>query len=219
MVSVYPCAYRELDKTPLANPDGTRFIPVHTGNTAIAGCLAWYATVYPCAYREHFIFSPMLSAKHGLSLCIQGTPVGVLALIAMSRFIPVCTGNASSSVNFSFNLSGLSLCVQGTPVAPNPQANPQRFIPVCTGNARKNFSSLNPPAVYPCVYRERNVLPSLNANLSGLSLCVQGTLTNRMLALKLFRFIPVCTGNADAKVARNSLQAVYPCVYRERIGL
>ena len=49
----------------------------------------------------------------------------------------------------------------------------------------------------------------------GLSLCIQGTLTNVELKALRRRFIPVYTGNSFSIALRLNLTAVYPCVYRE----
>ena len=57
------------------------------------------------------------------------------------------------------------------------------------------MSSISLLAVYPCVYREHNDSTTSISAISGLSLCIQGTLAiGRVLIMGL---------------------AVYPCVYRE----
>ena len=69
--------------------------------------------------------------------------------------------------------------------------------------------------VYPCVYREHVQTILQSAILSGLSLCVQGTLIDANSRPENLRFIPVCTGNIKFTIITNSKIAVYPCVYRE----
>ena len=90
----------------------------------------------------------------GLSLCIQGTRIGVPKNQNEFRFIPVYTGNTKTrcsiapqfpvypcvyrehlSVKVIFELrSGLSLCIQGTQNPCYTIQKMQRFIPVYTGN-------------------------------------------------------------------------------------
>ena len=91
--AVYPCAYREhiikwyksekhhglslciqgTCKNYMATETKVRFIPVHTGNIAVAAPVVKPKAVYPCAYREHIIKSCIFNQTAGLSLCIQGT--------------------------------------------------------------------------------------------------------------------------------------------------
>ena len=54
-----------------------------------------------------------------------------------------------------------------------------RFIPVYTGNTRLRYLLQAGCTVYPCVYREHLIKRSLFKRAAGLSLCIQGTLTNR----------------------------------------
>ena len=51
--------------------------------------------------------------------------------------------------------------------------------------------------------------------LSGLSLCVQGTLNVYFFNFNVPRFIPVCTGNTTPELYLFGVAPVYPCVYRE----
>ena len=51
----------------------------------------------------------------------------------------------------------------------------------------------------------------------GLSLCVQGTSTVRILCNRSARFIPVCTGNITNGNGYLKRNPVYPCVYREHV--
>ena len=52
-------------------------------------------------------------------------------------------------------------------------------------------------------------------NVSGLSLCIQGTPLKGFINETLMRFIPVHTGNTDQEEPGTSSSAVYPCAYRE----
>ena len=111
--------------------------------------------VYPCAYKEHKSCKRICVLNVGLSLCIQGTLVGVKSAKRTWRFIPVYTGNIPliwtvlvtypvypcvyREHGFGFIVSHFKL----------------RFIPVYTGNMCKFFRVV--------------------AAIRGLSLCIQGT--------------------------------------------
>ena len=75
-----------------------------------------------------------------------------------------------------------------------------RFIPVYTGNTRSKSDHVPYDAVYPCVYREHTISISDPIFMSGLSLCIQGTLTLRRLTTGDLRFIPVYTGNTHCQM-------------------
>ena len=148
---------------------------MYTGNTLILFCLIMHNAVYPCVYREHTSNAVFFSYILGLSLCIQGTPVFIYWSLFLSRFIPVYTGNTSSSVSVELGVTvypcvyrehkyssitrarqiGLSLCIQGTPQKRFFMTDDERFIPVYTGNT------------FITVF----IFPFPN----GLSLCIQGT--------------------------------------------
>ena len=72
-------------------------------------------------------------------------------------------------------LRGLSLCIQGTFHAEHLVDRQPRFIPVYTGNITSFNANVIDIAVYPCVYREHTVQPSIYEGSLGLSLCIQGT--------------------------------------------
>ena len=91
---VYPCVYRELLRGLNNEPRNLRFIPVYTGNSDDALPIASNFSVYPCVYRELTNLLCTLTAKIGLSLCIQGTLVYYYTNQMSSRFIPVYTGNS-----------------------------------------------------------------------------------------------------------------------------
>ena len=65
------------------------------------------------------------------------------------------------------------------------------------------------------MYRERYPYLMPSGLGYGLSLCVQGTWLNRYVGRRLFRFIPVYTGNIVKLIGLSGLPTVYPCVYRE----
>ena len=174
LITVYPCVYREhiqqavflppqvglslCIQGTLSNwghdPSLNRFIPVYTGNTHSNQSPFNEWAVYPCVYREHpIVISPSILPP-GLSLCIQGTLVGVQKVGYFQRFIPVYTGNTAVSTVITANLSGLSLCIQGTPQFITSIIIKNRFIPVYTGNTFFNSLKCSLETVYPCVYRE-----------------------------------------------------------------
>ena len=97
----------------------------------------------------------------------------------------VCSGNSVYPCvyrelltigSLSYCNVGLSLCIQGTPADQAKDDVAERFIPVYTGNSYAGVYYDNGGAVYPCVYRELNVLNVFYSFLHGLSLCIQGTL-------------------------------------------
>ena len=88
-----------------------------------------------------------------------------------------------------------------------------------TGNINSNQSAFAECAVYPCVYREHISQPPPSFLFFGLSLCIQGTCVPSPLSILSLWFIPVYTGNIDDALKLLGIDAVYPCVYREHIGL
>ena len=188
---------------------------MYTGNTHIVPLCPLPITVYPCVYREHAHSLTVNVGIGGLSLCIQGTPASCLQFAEKWRFIPVYTGNTMlcrRSVktppvypcvyrehyvrNNRFDFArGLSLCIQGTPERTERNYKNTRFIPVYTGNTTQGAGSQRSGTVYPCVYREHNIIHICSFINSGLSLCIQGTPKQFSLSAPM--------------------ETVYPCVYRE----
>ena len=72
--------------------------------------------------------------------------------------------------------------------------------------------------IYPCPYRER-LFAVFFGIYFGLSLCIQGTHCWDLAHCFFDRFIPVHTGNTNIERYCQSIDAVYPCAYREHIGL
>ena len=91
--SVYPCAYREHILCLLTRLQNNGLSLCIQGTWLRMSKLIEVLTVYPCAYREHKFLSKSQFFKCGLSLCIQGTWHWDSATVALSRFIPVHTGN------------------------------------------------------------------------------------------------------------------------------
>ena len=112
-------------------------------------------------------------------------------------------------------VTGLSLCIQGTPHFTISKTIIFRFIPVYTGNTSAPGLANHTLSVYPCVYREHFVRCEISFFLDGLSLCIQGTLLQRLAWRLLQRFIPVYTGNTQLELPEVFTVTVYPCVYRE----
>ena len=130
--------------------------------------------VYPCVYREHVPSSFSRIEVAGLSLCIQGTYTSTQAIMKITRFIPVYTGNIALGTyifiattvypcvyrehiavsSIANSLRGLSLCIQGTSANLGTVEELKRFIPVYTGNMAGISHSTLSSTVYPCVYRE-----------------------------------------------------------------
>ena len=151
---IYPCVYREHSRKTTAPAltaglslciQGThlyrmiclilfRFIPVHTGNTVMSCGINVLKAVYPCAYREH-IHCPFSSIKRiGLSLCIQGTRLGIMICFQFISVYP-CAYREHKIRGMVFKrFTGLSLCIQGTLMRKKLTQCCTRFIPVHTGN-------------------------------------------------------------------------------------
>ena len=64
-----------------------------------------------------------------------------------------------------------------------------------TGNTIRDGVVVVQEPVYPCVYREHTAAYVEQFHNTGLSLCIQGTLEFVNGEYRLFRFIPVYTGN------------------------
>ena len=208
---------------------------MYTGNSSEVKCETYLTAVYPCVYRELEVLTPKTSRICGLSLCIQGTPPIGFVASAISRFIPVYTGNSLKPLTIESNKpvypcvyreltnqrvifldkGGLSLCIQGT-LRDSFILNCRfRFIPVYTGNSDFVIASMLVLTVYPCVYRELGVNLSIVFFPLGLSLCIQGTRDIPPNIVIWPRFIPVYTGNSLVKIMALNCKSVYPCVYRE----
>ncbi len=136
---------------------------------------------------------------------------------ANTRFIPVCSGNASKPFSTWIQTAvyprvfgermpppgykgfeaGLSPCVRGTLALTGTDGFRTRFIPVCSGNAPYPTTGVKAMTVYPRVFGERaNKMQKLDTS-NGLSPCVRGTLYKKFLFAISRRFIPVCSGNAN----------------------
>ena len=110
---------------------------------------------------------------------------------------------------------GLSLCIQGTQTPFLVEIMDVRFIPVHTGNTLYLIYPLTHKTVYPCAYREHIHYTIIHVQKIGLSLCIQGTLSQTLITAHTTRFIPVHTGNTDFQYYSPLEFAVYPCAYRE----
>ena len=119
-------------------------------------------------------------------------------------------------MNYAKNIYiGLSLCIQGTPGDPIRLFLTTRFIPVYTGNTINYVREIKNKTVYPCVYREHEMVIEARKIADGLSLCIQGTRFACYQLAPQFRFIPVYTGNTFDLLITDRDFTVYPCVYRE----
>ena len=72
--------------------------------------------------------------------------------------------------------------------------------------------------VYPYVYREHFVTRYYKIDVRGLSLCIQGTLTQKSNPMLLLRFIPMYIGNTPFLLVSLLQLQVYPYVYREHFS-
>ena len=88
-----------------------------------------------------------------------------------------------------------------------------------TGNTICSICQPSIFAVYPCVYREHYKYLKVLFVTYGLSLCIQGTLTQIRLGRLYAGFIPVYTGNTNINRRIYTMRPVYPCVYREHANI
>ena len=91
--------------------------------------------IYPCPYKEHSLLPFIYKLYFGLSLCIQGTLICIIACERVTRFIPVCTGNATWSDNGEPDKTVYPCVYRERTNALIDCRKLVRFIPVCTGNA------------------------------------------------------------------------------------
>ena len=190
---------------------------MYTGNTpnlvaSVVSCL-----VYPCVYREHFPLSHLADERTGLSLCIQGTRHDLYKLSYSKSVYPCVYREHKSQNTLVLTSGGLSLCIQGTQIPFINRLLNGRFIPVYTGNTWAAKWSCDGISVYPCVYREHEITITILLLFSGLSLCIQGTLSIVKINFWCARFIPVYTGNTSTTYGWLGDFPVYPCVYREHL--
>ena len=76
------------------NQEGSRFIPVLTGNAQPPPWSDNQRPVYPRAYGECSGGSPFTVVSVGLSPCLRGMLISITVVPSTPRFIPVLTGNA-----------------------------------------------------------------------------------------------------------------------------
>ena len=87
---------------------------------------------------------------------------------------------------------------------------------MCSGNAIQKSLREDTLPVYPRVLGERNAFVRAVRVIHGLSPCARGTLLQGCKRIKERRFIPVCSGNANAKGFGDKFDPVYPRVLGER---
>ena len=129
---------------------------------------------------------------------------------------PRVLGERSSKTLQKSLSNGLSPCARGTPSKSFALAFLRRFIPVCSGNAYVSKIGDVRPSVYPRVLGERRVRDKVTPKDRGLSPCARGTHNGWPPLGRRLRFIPVCSGNAQAISPPMSRGPVYPRVLGER---
>ncbi len=172
-----PCA-RGTQKSFIITLPVDRFIPVCSGNASQLVSIVMIWPVYPRVLGERFAWPSHDAKKRGLSPCARGTQKALAGRALKSRFIPVCSGNATppsggytaqsvyprvlgerAAVDASvICIDGLSPCARGTPSIWLSGVFIQRFIPVCSGNAKPSQSTPTNQSVYPRVLGERKRL-------------------------------------------------------------
>ena len=214
-----------------------RFIPVLTGNSPSFQPQVILQAVYPRAYGEQRRYLCASCRFAGLSPCLRGTGQLRHGERAKKRFIPVLTGNSTTSntavlvltvypraygeqyhVKYcSFSINGLSPCLRGTVTILRVWLIAARFIPVLTGNSNYLAGVAHSRAVYPRAYGEQRYVEKAINDLGGLSPCLRGTEHWRPNRFNGNRFIPVLTGNSTLPAAVTCLVTVYPRAYGEQL--
>ena len=153
-------------------------------------------SVYPCTHRERLNSNGIVTSLNGISLYPQGTRIQIKAHLNEWAVYP-CTHRERFELLIEFRInSGISLYPQGTLLYFHQYVCLLRYIPVPTGNAIGYSSVPLDLAVYPCTHRERLGRTGYTPEQIGISLYLQGTLSERDIRLQKVRYIPVPTGNS-----------------------
>ena len=152
-----------------------RFIPACTGNASLQSTHRVEWPVHPRVYGERARQVRPQFGVIGSSPRVRGTLGCGVRSIEAARFIPACTGNASTWHQSGRRepvhprvygervagkvahgpASGSSPRVRGTLAAGTITVTGARFIPACTGNAPLNVTMAAVGTVHPRVYGER----------------------------------------------------------------
>ena len=126
-----------------------------------------------------------------------GNTVLKIILISIVAVYPCAYREHQYYIHLLDGSGGLSLCIQGTRPCLRPCCWRRRFIPVHTGNTLIMGNLVDTKSVYPCAYREHDVVNAVDDIKRGLSLCIQGTRNSLIDETPPKRFIPVHTGNTS----------------------
>ena len=194
-----------------------RFIPACAGNAASRRMHCARRSVHPRVCGERRASFSSRTCANGSSPRVRGTLTNEKRLVAGSRFIPACAGNApcrhsknalptvhprvcgereTPRTQHSRHL-GSSPRVRGTQRAVVLGARGGRFIPACAGNASTGRAFSSTAAVHPRVCGERLASCMRNVSVPGSSPRVRGTRRGRARRVRRGRFIPACAGNAN----------------------
>ena len=213
-----------------------RFIPACAGNASPLASSRPAKPVHPrvCGERPHA--STLRVAEIGSSPRVRGTRSVGQPLVAQSRFIPACAGNAPARPSsrpappvhprvcgeraiadeIAGNASGSSPRVRGTPSARQSGKGNGRFIPACAGNACRSTIRRGRWAVHPRVCGERAENELIRRVDDGSSPRVRGTRRSKRVGRRRQRFIPACAGNAQEAGWHRRIWSVHPRVCGER---
>ena len=155
-----------------------RFIPACAGNASDGTAIAISIAVHPRMRGERHEIDDYCAAHYGSSPHARGTPIMKKTIIALSRFIPACAGNARTFLPREFqqtvhprmrgertdglpgfpSVCGSSPHARGTPVGEFARPEISRFIPACAGNANSPDINRWITAVHPRMRGERQTV-------------------------------------------------------------
>ena len=193
-----------------------RFIPACTGN-ASALSPSWPASsVHPRMCGECAVSAITAACRFGSSPHVRGTPCEDDGSVPARRFIPACAGNASRPAAGSRPCAvhprmrgerqrendhaprddGSSPHARGTLHIVSVDLGGNRFIPACAGNAAHHAHNPSLDSVHPRMRGERTPNGKVSCCETGSSPHARGTRAVIWYAIRQFRFIPACAGNA-----------------------
>jgi len=200
-------------------PDASRFIPAHAGNSEFRSVAQAGATVHPRACGEQTALSTAATTGSGSSPRMRGTGLLGVARHAPLRFIPAHAGNSpcrrarpgAGTVHpracgeqwglFFKRLreDGSSPRMRGTASRQHEHATHCRFIPAHAGNRVASRGQRTSKSVHPRACGEQHSSWVSFRGICGSSPRMRGTGDVSKLPGRLVRFIPAHAGNRSSR--------------------
>ena len=193
-----------------------RFIPAYAGNAWSASSSRARRSVHPRIRGERKSCCADRSFRRGSSPHTRGTPAGLDAGAAMTRFIPAYAGNAQwirkrcrePPVHPRIRGERLHSCSHtGQCFGSSPHTRGTRVV-------SKNYLCCNP--VHPRIRGERRTSRPSRSGVTGSSPHTRGTPFHRLYRFPTMRFIPAYAGNASTAWRSRAGRAVHPRIRGER---